>query len=301
MGAETSDKPEEAPEPITWVDFLQGQPPGSVLLVTGSSWQDRDGKYYASMPELQLYCPEHTCNAYMFFEGAGDWVRLALNKWEHGYFEYRCRNCQAYSKTFALHLRLITAKVAEAYKFGEFPAFGPPVPPRVLRLIEPDRDLFLSGRRCENQGLGIGAFAYYRRVVENQWSRLVDEIIRVARKIDAPEETIEALERSRDEKQFARAVKSLKGAIPPVLLINGHNPLVLLHEGLSQGVHKLRDEECLNLATVIRVVLVELAEKLGQALKDEKELTDALSRLLNAHAAKKAEENTRDNGLEPIS
>ena len=47
-----------------------------------------------------------------------------------------------------------------ALKFGEFPAFGPPVPPRVLSLIGPDKDLFLKGRRSEIQGLGVGAFAY---------------------------------------------------------------------------------------------------------------------------------------------
>jgi hypothetical protein len=36
---------------------------------------------------------------------------------------------------------------------------------------------------------------------------------------------------------------------------------------------------CLQLATNIRVVLAELAERLGTALKEEKELTAAISRL----------------------
>jgi hypothetical protein len=38
------------------------------------------------------------------------------------------------------------------------------------------------GRRAENQGMGIGAFAYYRRVVENQKNRIIAEIKRVAEK-----------------------------------------------------------------------------------------------------------------------
>ena len=37
----------------------------------------------------------------------------------------------------------------------------------------------MKGRRCGNLGLGIGAFVYYRRVVENQKSRILDEIIKV--------------------------------------------------------------------------------------------------------------------------
>jgi len=46
----------------------------------------------------------------------------------------------------------------------------------VITLIGPDREIFLRGRRAENQGLGIGAFAYYRRVVENQKGRIITQI-----------------------------------------------------------------------------------------------------------------------------
>ena len=127
-------------------------------------------------------------------------------------------------------------------------------------------------------------------MVENQWERLIDEIIKVAKAINSPQSTIVALESAKSEQQFSKAVKALKDAIPPALLINGHNPLVLLHGALSQGVHNLPDEECLSLATSIRIVLVELAEKLGQALKDEKELSDAVTKLLQVQSAKKPEE-----------
>jgi hypothetical protein len=135
--------------------------------------------------------------------------------------------------------------------------------------------------------LGIGAFTYYRRVVENQWGRLVGEIIKVGKAINTSASAIAALEAAQTEKQFSKAVSGLKDAIPPALLINGHNPLILLHAALSQGVHNLPDEECLELATSIRVILVELSEKLGQALKDEKELSDAVTKLLHTKTTKK--------------
>ena len=38
------------------------------------------------------------------------------------------------------------------YKFGELPEYGPPTPARLIKLIGPDRELFLKGTRCENQG-----------------------------------------------------------------------------------------------------------------------------------------------------
>ena len=40
-------------------------------------------------------------------------------------------------------------------------------------------------------------------------------------------------------------------------------------------------EECLKVAHDIRVFLFELADKIGQALKDDREINDALARLLN--------------------
>ena len=284
------------PSPITWVEFLQAQPPGSVVPVAGGTTRNQYGNYYATAPELQMFCPEDTCNAYMFFANDDSFGSVTEGEWKFGYMRYVCRNCRKYSKTFALAFKMVSPSLAEVYKFGELPHFGPPVPPRMLRLIQPDRELFLSGRRCENQGLGIGAFTYYRRVVENQWQRLIGEIHKVAESINAPEATTAALRAAMSEKQFSKAVKDLRDAIPPILLINGHNPLVLLHSALSQGVHNLPDEECLVLATSIRVVLAELAEKLGQALKDEKELSDAVKRLLEVQASESKNANKSVDG-----
>jgi len=165
-------------------------------------------------------------------------------------------------------------------KLGESPEFGPPTPSRVIKLIGPDRELFLKGRRSENQGLGIGAFGYYRRVVENQKDRILDEVIKVSEKLAASEELILELKSAKREIQFTKAIDSIRHGIPQALLIDGHNPLTLLHSALSEGLHEQPDEECLALATSIRVVLTELADRLGQALKDEAELKHAVSRLL---------------------
>jgi hypothetical protein len=71
-----------------------------------------------------------------------------------------------------------------------------------------------------------------------------------------------------------------KDVMPESLLINGHSPIKLLHSALSDGVHARSDEACMALATSVRVVLGELSDRLSQALKDEAELTKALSTLL---------------------
>jgi hypothetical protein len=195
-------------------------------------------------------------------------------------------------KVFSLAARRGETINGECYKFGEMPEYGPPTAARLIKLIGPDRELFLKGRRCENQGLGVGAFGYYRRVVENQKDRILDEIIKVAQKVGAESSAIESLEAAKRETQFSKALANVKSSIPQTLLINGHNPLTLLHSALSDGLHDRTDEHCLELATSIRVVLAELSERLAQALKDEAELSRALSRLM-------APWRTKDGSVSP--
>jgi hypothetical protein len=201
---------------------------------------------------------------------------------------YACSKCQTPLKSYAV--RLIGDKSAlygatvDAAKVGEWPPFSFQTPSKVVSLIGPDRDLFFKGRKAESEGLGVGAFAYYRRIVEDQKTRLFDEIIRVARRISSPPEVIAQLESAQLETQFSKAVDMVKDAIPQSLFINGNNPLTLLHRALSRNLHGASDEECLKVAHDIRIVLFELAESLGRALRDERELNDAVSRLLNPDA-----------------
>jgi hypothetical protein len=196
---------------------------------------------------------------------------------------YVCSNCQETLKRFSLFASREEEGSGKSYKYGELPAYGVPTPARLLRLFGTDRELFLKGRRCENQGLGIGAFVYYRRVVENHKDQILTEIIKVTTKIGAPATMIAVLEKAKDEIQFSKALEMVKNAIPQSLLINGHNPLTLLHSALSGGLHEKTDERCLELAHGVRVVLIELADRLGQALKDEAELKTAITQLLKAN------------------
>ncbi|HEV3260205.1 MAG TPA: hypothetical protein VG013_25335, partial [Gemmataceae bacterium] len=109
--------------------------------------------------------------------------------------------------------------------------------------------------------------------------RLFNEIIRVAKKLNAPQDQIQGLEAAKAETQFSKAIEHIKPAIPNELLIQGRNPLLLLHTALSEGLHALTDGECLELATSIREVLFELAERIGQVLKEQASLDVAVARL----------------------
>lgn len=284
-------------EPKIWAEFLESVPPGVLTTICADAVQAHHGASYPhwKIPpqDLQLHCGSALCGGTrVFFTDDDIWVEPG--KLKDATIDYACRNCRQKVKTYALRvLWKKDGEVLRAVKFGEIPAFGPPVPARVISLIGPDRELFLRGRRAENLGLGIGAFAYYRRVVENQKERLIREIGRVAARLGAGPDVIASFERAVGETQFSRAIEEIKGGIPPVLLLDGHNPLSLLHTALSEGLHEHSDEDCLQLAESVRLVLTELAERISQALRDEAELKNAVGRLLN-----RQKNNGQDGGTE---
>jgi hypothetical protein len=278
---------EEEIEYQTIAEFLESTPPNQLIHISDlSEWKHTSYGVNNVMrtPEIQLHCNHENCNGIRSFRCiSGKNEYLKSEDFEFFYVTYRCSNCQRIQKTFSL-----AAKVAsdsnpqgKCYKFGELPTYGPPVSPKLIKLIGPDRDDFLKGRRCENQGLGIGAFIYYRRVVENQKNRILGEIIKVSEKIGSPKEKIEILQNAVHETQFSKSLHMAKDAMPESLLINGHNPILLLHGALIEGVHALTDEQCLEIAGSVRIVLGELSERLSQALKDGAQLTKALSTLMN--------------------
>src|ERR1700738_5153591 len=183
------------PEPISFAEFLETVPPSQLRhispLVEGKSDQ-------VLTPELQLHCTESFCNGVRFFRhDESDYELLMSSEFIYFYMRYLCSNCQRGSKIFAIAAKKDEGKstTGQARKLGEMPPYGPPTSSRLISLIGPDRELFLSGRRCETQGLGVGTFAYYRRVVENQKGRIIQSIIKVAERSSASSDVIYKLKK----------------------------------------------------------------------------------------------------------
>ncbi len=273
--SEVADKTPDPPVKKPFSEFLSETPPEVSVDVADLAVHNSSNRiWYIGKPSLLLHCEE--CSGPRWFDCKESTVYPEEDTWKDGILRYVCRNCEKRLKKYALSTRLSRDGSGVVFKYGEIPQFGDPLPSRVFTLIGPDKELFLQGRRAENRGLGIGALTYYRRVVEDQWERIVGEIKKVAERIGADRDVIEALEDVGKHTQFGRSVDSVKPAVPQVLLINGQNPLTLLHSALSEAIHDKSDQQCLEIAQDIRTVLAELAERAGQALKDSVELKQAV-------------------------
>jgi len=279
---------------ITFTDILQDLPPGEyfnvpdVVYQKNKNWMSDEVLLAVRTPDLQLHCDSEKCNGVRLFEynqipfqyeyisvEGGD------TTYDYAYIEYLCQNCKEYIKSFSiLFIKIHEDKnTADIIKFGEYPFYGPHIPSKLISLIGPDRELFLKGIKCESQNLGIAAFSYYRRVIENQRNRLIDKISDVLRKLNINQEALILLEQAKIEIQFKTSMDKLRPFLPKELLINGTNPLSLLHKALSIGLHGLKDEECLEYAHSVRVVLTELADRLKSLLSDHNELKKAVTNL----------------------
>jgi hypothetical protein len=267
---------------------LENVPPGQQKIVHDLGKDniyrpDGPNAAYFGAPDIELFCPtEGTCEKMQMFQCRSQKdIKLIAGQSEERFVYYLCRNCGKSQKSFGIFWHLSRdQKTGTIFKYGEVPQFGPPNPARLISLLRENKELYLKGRRAENQSMGIAAYAYYRRIIEAQKSQIFDAIIGVCKAYSAKPEIIADLEAAKAERQFVKAIEAVKHGLPEVLFVDGQNPLALLHDALSEGLHVQSDEECLELATDIRMVLGAFAERMGEALREQRDLTESVTRLM---------------------
>lgn len=283
-----TESPQETPPEqfIPWATFLEEYPLDTKQCVSGYYRAFPNGRGGEDLekqtPVLRLYCAQ--CEGIRNFSG----------KWERqpkiysgndpildDFLIYTCNDCGKFRKHFCLFSGPYDNNGnGIAIKVGELPELDIAIPPSLPKLLGEDYPYFIKGLKCEKKGLGVGAYVYYRRVVENQKNRMLEEILRVAQKLGAKPEAIQAIEAAMKETQFSRAVDKVKGMLPESLLVDSHNPFTLIHKALSIGIHKETDETCLALAHSVRMVLTDLSERIKSALSEQKEIQSAVSSLM---------------------
>lgn len=275
----------EAPQIVSGSVFFEQVAPGVEKRVANFVRQNvqRPGTeptHFAHL-EIRLHCDSTACGGIRTYLTSST-VSIAASGHSKMFLLFMCQNCRTSIKQYALLGDRIDAGSWNLLKLGEKPSFGPPMPSRASSLLGQDRDLFLKGRRCESQGLGIAAFSYYRRVIENQRNRFIDEVIRVLAIASPGDAYVAELQAAKEERHFSDSVKHLHRHFPQILSVRGQNPLALLYKTASDGIHNLTDEQCLEYAGAVRTVLFDLAEKLAQVAADDRELVDALGVLSRA-------------------
>ena len=174
---------------------------------------------------------------------------------------------------------LKTMAPAVIAKIGQYPPIDISGDPAISSLLGSDADYFKKGLICESQGYGIGAFVYYRRIVERLIDGLLEEIGYLVAE-DAQAEYSEALARVRQSHVAAEKIEVVAPLLPPVLRPGDANPLTLLHSALSKGVHSLSDDECLDRAAVVRDTLTYLVHQVRENRDSADRYKERIKKLL---------------------
>jgi hypothetical protein len=187
-----------------------------------------------------------------------------------------CHNSQFFLLKFDENLSYVM-------KVGQYPAWSVSVDKNLSRVLHEHEDNYQKGLISESQGYGIGAYAYYRRIVED----IIDKLLGSIRDM-LPEGDKEAYEKALEETRKSVIAKDkialVKDLLPVSLRPDNMNPLSILHDNLSAGIHAKTDEECLELAGNIREILVYLVEKINEATRSKetsKQFTDSMRKLLD--------------------
>ncbi len=278
--------------------FLETSPPDVEVVVAvrasgphENRGYDRTPFYRLLAPELDLHC--EICDGTRAFKCTNDNVPTLFHGVLFVELDYECKNCkddERFSKRFCLAI-IGEGNDGPVQKIGEYPAYNPVTSRKVYDLIgENHRELFLKGRRAELRGLGIGAFAYYRRIVDDQKDMIIDRLEKVAKRLGASEETLRIFASAKAQDQFTSAIKEIKDALPSALFIAGHNPLTILYDVLSDGIHDLSDEECLAHARTVRTLLIALADRISEISKDDAKVVQAIGTFLTRKQKKQENE-----------
>jgi len=233
---------------------------------------------------ISLHCP--TCKKDQLWERR---VRTVNNRGvtvhvndKRGYAEaiYECRNCHEEECRFYFSW---DGKPEASYRFvkvGQYPPLEERIPPELEKQIAgEDLEFYKRALRCRNFNFGIAALAYLRRVVENRMNDLLDLIAEAARHADYATEDLRELEKVKASRVFDDKVSYAAAILPPGLKPGGANPINLLHDLASEGIHHLSDGECIDVFDQSRAVFEHVFIELKVREANDKSFLEGLSQL----------------------
>jgi hypothetical protein len=166
---------------------------------------------------------------------------------------YKCAGCEV--ATFQCWVQAFTGPSSGLRKVGQCPPWDISIPSGVHDALGASVDVYKRAKICLSQGFGLAACAYMRRVLEDQVTPILNLIHQNA--VEAGEDAV-VLDQIRSAMKGKAADEKLSIVYrhaPASLIVDGKNPLKLMHDLLSQGLHSLSEEECIQIALQIAAAL----------------------------------------------
>ena len=165
-------------------------------------------------------------------------------------------------------------------KIGQFPPYDIE-PEKIVQKYLTDEDNAHYKKALTNLSVsyGIGAFAYFRRIIENEIKRIIKDLSEL--EFDGANEIKKAYLAFEKDHQMNNLIHSITPLLPKSLSESGDNPIKLLYEQLSDGIHTFSEDECLQKAQQINILLPYIIKKVNEEKFQLKDIKDAIRKLRN--------------------
>lgn len=177
-------------------------------------------------------------------------------------FSFSCVSCRKSIRIYMVE-QIVDDRTITIQKYGQLPRGDIPRDKTLQRFLKGDRDNYEKAVICLSHEYGIAAFAYFRRIVENNIYRLLDLLLEDLKSSGGDDENFIAIQSLREESPMSEKIKIANLALPGHLKPDGLNPLGKLYQVLSEGVHNLPEEECLKKAKATSECLAFLVSELA--------------------------------------
>ncbi len=192
--------------------------------------------------------------------------------------DFICKGCGKFHRYFSIK---IIDDFTSIIKIGQHPPYDISVPSDISKALgRQNTALYSRGLICESQGYGIAAYAYYRRIVESLIDNLLNDISELIENRDDKKRYEEALEKTRTTTVTQDKIEFVKDLLPCSLRPGGLNPLGILHSTLSEGLHSLSDEDCIEISEEIKTALEYLVSEVMRHQHESKKFTESMIKLL---------------------
>ena len=169
--------------------------------------------------------------------------------------------------------------VVHMEKVGQYPPWSIEMDRELEKLLGKHSVFYKCGLVCESHGYGIGAFAYYRRIIEEIIDQLLESVEEVFTNAEEKTKYKTALEEVKGTQVTQEKIEIVKDLLPDTLRPDGRNPLSALHSALSEGLHAEDEATCLDYAEAVRGSLVFLVNRLERTKSENRDYSASIQNI----------------------
>src|SRR5262249_8328778 len=161
---------------------------------------------------------------------------------------FKCTGCDDGGYYFFLY---VNAKEGWVRKIGQNPPWSTEIPRGVADLLGDDARLYRKAKICLSQSFGLGACGYLRKILEHQVNAILELLRDLRTASGAPESELIEIKEIIDGNLLTDKTDYAYKHAPHSIIVEGYNPLKLIHDFPGDAIHKLTEDQAIRRASQV--------------------------------------------------